>query len=275
MNLITNAGCIQFVDDHISAIVSDSGSIIMTDGSIDSLCNSSQIQYSAGISNLGIGVRYNDPINIYSVSNTRVNFGEALINKGGVYSIRMNSVPIESIIKVTSNSISNEQTAGRASASASGNFCIRIINNGKIIYTSEFAEFSINLNDDSGTGTELTDTATATIPQINKVVALSPGNVITEVFGSYEVRAEADSESSECSGGEASALINFENIEIGIFGLEKHCILANDGIGIVNQGALFYIKNENNSGIQIMASGLPTSDANLESGQLWVNEITY
>ena len=269
-------GCARIIDNDTISLVTSSGTVCITDKSMDNVMNL-RSTYSGQLSG-GIGIRYDDNPNEYVANDVVAVEKEFTITEGGSFTILVPNMSIGARAITKSNSLSGNQVdIGNAYASVSGRFCIRILNNGRLIYKSYYLSPALSVESDNttGTGEEVMSSTFETTPQINGVFALSPGSVKIQVFGSYEIKANADEISSTCSGGTARAAIDFNSVNVSLTGTDKYCVLAKDGIAVTaNSGAQFYIKN-NGSGLQVIASGLPTSDSGLESGQLWVNTITY
>ena len=267
-------GCARIIDNDTISVVTNSGTICITDNTIDSVLNSQVSQTGQLTANTisAISDDYDD-FNFSDVAIAETNFN---ITNGGSYSISVPSMTITASAVARSAYLPEGEEIGAAYALASGRFGMRILNNGRIIYTGELSsQFAAELEDTTGNDEEITQSVVGTTPQVSKILALSPGSVSVQLFGSYRVTAKANFDPETGNGGKSNSSLTFSTVNISITGTDKYCVLAKDGIGVVaNANAQFQIKNSN-SGLQIIATGLPTSDSGLDTGQLWVNTITY
>lgn len=255
-------GCFRIVDGNKIAVEAGGNLIIITNETISNV-SSLQNSYSDYIG-------YTNHIEDNSVALYKVVFASksVTITEGGWHSISVPAIGVGAEIGVRSEP--GDPDDGQASARAFASLKVRIKNNNDIIYEGEYEEFEVEDSTDDGRGeTHIKYSPTKLLAPVAIKKELDAGSLTVEVFGSYEQEASD-------SDGYAYSEIFADNVQFSVVGIEKYCVLAKDGIGIIaNANSSFYVKNNSLSGVlEIIAKGLPTSEPS-EAGQLWVKTITY
>ena len=163
-----------------------------------------------------------------------------------------------------------QHDSGYAEAGASAGVVIRVKNGNNVLYTSSKVSVSASDSTDDGQSTTHWTTDSGTIASKSLTVYLPQGNVDIEIVASYIVSASATDDNYEHASGAATAEITVDVGTIVITGIDKYCVMAKDGIAVIaNSNSAFYVKNDTQDKLQLIAKGLPTSSTNLSEGQIY------
>lgn len=271
----SNIGCFKVMEDNESILVeAEDNKIIITNKTISD--SGAKIQKTQQGEIGGGKGAYGDPTDDKGGQSEQFSVQHFIIgeNESGHYNIVIPKLEIKAEYMVRSYDTSGKDD-GFADASISYNLCLRIVNNGTVLYSSPYKSLDNFGSSNDSAGQTLTDTNTAYISKVNQTFMLEAGTLDIEIYGSWSVVASDEEENYQHAGSDAEAKISIstENYkEAVIRGVDKYSVIAKDGIAVIaNSDSAFYVQNDSLNTLKIIAKGLPNNIKDLNKGQIWRN----
>lgn len=264
------------IGENSVRVVTDSSTIVITNESI-----------SSSIMVQGAGSSYGATYQGHSTGNgsntTYAKFEQlgdyyvldkvAITGNGGKYRVVVNSITFSAKVSAQGGN----QNVGGAYAYISVGSVYLVMRDGnsiKVLRTIYDGDLIDNL--------EAEDEGYSTSPytqSFNKTINLSYDSVVNVENKNVQICIVTNfvsvygSQNDSTSQGSADLSISPNTTNIGtmsVTGVEKYAVFAKDGMAIIaNANSSFQIDNSSSDNLNIIAKGLPTSNANLANGQLY------